>query len=147
MHTAGRLLYRFNADEAPSTYITNYAIAAVCLLGVALHLLLPPTPQPTPVKSASAFKDRRTTPAVLMLVHLTLYGVVMIVGGLGHHVWYHDECPGREMPANVTVPCPDGSDNVREIGGRLERIGPSARTPHTEGPRAFFGPPSLASKF
>lgn len=116
-----RLLYRFDSDEAPATYWTNYLITAICWIGVAVYLLKRPTPLPAPA-SAKAFG--RYPPAVLLIIHLSLYGVVMLIGGLGHQVWIHNQCPGREMPANVTIPCPNGLNNEPVISTYLFFLGP-----------------------
>lgn len=117
-----RKLYRFDADEAPSTYITNYLIAAICLLGVLLFLIRKPKPYPAPPNAAFG---RFLGPVIPLLIHLGLYGVVMIIGGLGHQVWIHNQCPGVEMPGNVTVPCPDGLNNEPVIRTYLFFLGPA----------------------
>jgi len=121
--THGRNLYRYDADESPATYVTNYLITAVCWLGIAAFLLLKPKPQQPSPPSAAAFA--RAPPTMLLLIHLGLYGIVMLIGGLGHQVWKHNKCPGIEMPANVSVPCPDGgTDNEPAIQSYLFFLGP-----------------------
>lgn len=119
----GRLLYRFDADEAPSTYITNYIITAVCVAGLVFFRLKPPTPQAAAPSSAAV---ARASPTLLLEVHLWIFALIMLIGGLGHHVWYHNRCPGIEMPANVTVPCPEGgTNNAPVIATYLAFLGPS----------------------
>ena len=98
-----RSLYIFDADEAPSTYLTNYLITAICWFGVVSHFLLKPSKR-APPPSFSAYE--MFPPATLLLLHQILFGVVMLIGGLGHQVFKYDKCPGLEMPANITVPCP-----------------------------------------
>jgi len=118
----GRSLYIYDADQAPWTYATNYVITAICLGGVASYLLMRPKVQPAPPQAA-AFAT--FPPATLLMTHLTLYGIVMLIGGLGHQVWYHDQCPGRIMPQNITVSCPDGLDNEPVVRSYLTLLGPA----------------------
>ena len=101
-----RFLYRFDADESSSTYATNYVISAICCLGVVLYLAKRPSAQSPPPPSARV--QLSFPPTAALLTHLGLYGVVMFIGGLGHHVWFHRKCPGIEMPAGRNVSCPDG---------------------------------------
>ena len=117
----GRALYRYDADESPSTYITNYLVTAICVAAIVIHIAKPPTPQPA-TKAAVAYS--RMPPSVVMAVHLGLFGVVFLIGGLGHHVWKHDKCPGVEMPSNTTVACPSGRDNEPVIRTYLFFLGP-----------------------
>jgi len=121
MDAHGRALYRFNADEAPSTYITNYIVAVVALAGVVAHFVLRPKPAKSPPASASKWGSM--TPNLFLLLHLTFYGVTYIIAGLGHHIWFHDTCPGLQMPENVTVPCPDGENNDPVIRAYLVTLG------------------------
>lgn len=122
MEAPRRSLYDFDADRAPSTYITNYLITAVCVIGLIIHRVFPPAPRAVP-PSASAYA--RVPPTLLIEVHLWLFSIVMLLGGLGHQVWYHNRCPGTVMPANVTVPCPAGTDNEPVISAYLFFLGPS----------------------
>lgn len=121
MIAPGRQLYRFDADESPWTYNTNYLITIICVLGVALYIVKPPAPQAPPRNAEFG----RFAPATLLAVHLGLYGLVMVIGGLGHHVWIYNQCPGLEMPANVTVPCPVGLNNEPVISAYLLFLGPA----------------------
>lgn len=117
-----RSLYIFDADEAPSTYLTNYLITAICWFGVVSHFLLKPSKR-APPPSFSAYE--MFPPATLLLLHQILFGVVMLIGGLGHQVFKYDKCPGLEMPANITVPCPAPPNNEPCISAYLLVLGPA----------------------
>ena len=109
---SGRALYRFDADEAPSTYITNYVVTVICVVGVIAHYAKPPAGGSSPV-------------TLLLIIHLALYAIVYLLGGLGHQVWKHNRCPGIEMPANTTIACPPGGlDNEPVISTYLFFLGP-----------------------
>ena len=104
----GRLLYVFGADMSPATYITNYLVTAICFCGIAWHLAQKPRAR---IATGSAAWGR-FVPSNFLLVHLGLYGITYLIAGIQHQVGFYEDCPGLQMPQNVTVPCPASGANA-----------------------------------
>jgi hypothetical protein len=110
-----RSFVQYGNDESSGTYVTNYIVVVVILIGFAYELYSPP---PASDKKATQNTKiwRRFSLHNILWFHLITYALSYLFAGLVHHLFFVDKCPGQELMKNETdstyylvdIDCPKG---------------------------------------